>query len=142
MKTTTTSVLKQIFIFSAIMLISNGIAYISPVPMPASVIGLTILFVSLSTNLIKLEQVETLGSYLTSIIAFLFVPSGISLINSLDILKVYGWEIMTVIFVATFIILAATGWSATQLLNLKEKANQKEPAVKYAKPAALKEVQN
>lgn len=142
MKTTTTSLLKQIFIFSAIMLISNGIAYISPVPMPASVIGLIILFVSLSTNLIKLEQVETLGGYLTSIIAFLFVPSGISLINSLDILKVYGWEIMTVIFVATFIILAATGWAATQLLSFKEKAKQKETSINYAKSPALKEVQN
>lgn len=142
MKTKPTALLNQIFIFSAIMLISNGLAFISPIPMPSSVIGLILLFTALSTNFIKLEQVETLGGYLTSIIAFLFVPSGISLINSLDILKVYGWQIMTIIFVATFIILAATGWAATQLLHLKERTARKEPTGAYVKPTQLKEVQS
>ncbi|MFP3671096.1 antiholin-like murein hydrolase modulator LrgA, partial [Priestia sp. SIMBA_032] len=77
--------LSQAFIFSAIMLISNIIATHLPIPMPSSVIGLVILFSLLCLKVIKLEQVESLGTALTGIIGFLFVPSGISVINSLGV---------------------------------------------------------
>ena len=127
------SFLHQAFIFAIIMLISKGIAFILPIPMPASVIGLILLFVALSTNIVKLEQVEGLGTSLTGIISFLFVPSGISLYNSLDILKVYGGPILAIIFIATFIILAITGWSATYLLGLKERSATKEKKLSLVK---------
>lgn len=135
------SFLQQAFIFAIIMLISKGIAFILPIPMPASVIGLILLFLSLSTNIVKLEQVESLGTSLTGIISFLFVPSGISLYNSLDILKVYGGPILAVIFVATFVILAITGWSASYLLGLKERSAKKEKGLAFAKKHSLEEVQ-
>lgn len=135
------SFLQQAFIFAIIMLISKGIAFILPIPMPASVIGLILLFLALSTNIVKLEQVESLGTSLTGIISFLFVPSGISLYNSLDILKVYGGPILAVIFVATFVILAITGWSASYLLGLKERSSKKEKGLAFAKKHSLEEVQ-
>lgn len=127
------SFLHQAFIFAIIMLISKGIAFILPIPMPASVIGLILLFVALSTNIVKLEQVEGLGTSLTGIISFLFVPSGISLYNSLDILKVYGGPILAIIFIATFVILAITGWSATYLLGLKERSSAKDKKFSFLK---------
>ena len=127
------SFLHQAFIFAIIMLISKGIAFILPIPMPASVIGLILLFVALSTNIVKLEQVEGLGTSLTGIISFLFVPSGISLYNSLDILKVYGGPILAIIFIATFVILAITGWSATYLLGLKERSSAKDKKFSFFK---------
>ena len=50
------------------MLISNIIATYLPIPMPSSVIGLVILFSLLCLKVIKLEQVESLGTALTGII--------------------------------------------------------------------------
>ena len=55
-----------------------------PIPMPASVIGLVLMFIALTTGVIKLEQVEAVGTALTNNIGFLFVPAGISVINSLE----------------------------------------------------------
>ena len=43
--------------------------------MPASVIGLVLLFIALCTGIVKLEQVETVGTALTNNISFLFVPA-------------------------------------------------------------------
>ncbi|MBS4162708.1 antiholin-like murein hydrolase modulator LrgA, partial [Klebsiella pneumoniae] len=82
--------LTQAFIFAVIMLVSNGIAGMLPIPIPASVIGLVLLFTLLCTKVIKLEQVESLGTALTSLIGFLFVPSGISDMNSLGVMQEYG----------------------------------------------------
>ena len=84
------SFLSQAFIFSAIMLISNIIATHLPIPMPSSVIGLVILFSLLCLKVIKLEQVESLGTALTGIIGFLFtVPPGKSCSNFFTV-KVYS----------------------------------------------------
>lgn len=135
------SFLQQASIFAIIMLVSKGIAFLLPIPMPASVIGLILLFLALCLKIIKLEQVEAFGTSLTGIISFLFVPSGISLINSLDILSAYGIQIFTVIFVATFVILAITGWGATYLLQAKERTDVEVKQPIFFKKHQLKEVQ-
>ena len=62
--------------------------------MPASVIGMVLLFIGLCTKVVKLEQVEGLGNSLSTVITFLFVPSGISLVNSLGIMQQFGVQII------------------------------------------------
>lgn len=134
----TYSFLQQAFIFAIIMLISNGIAYISPIPLPASVIGMVILFIALCTNLVELNQVEALSNDLSSIIAFLFVPSGISLINSLDLMQHYAFQIVFVILVATVVLLGTTGWSASFFLKVRKNHHSKEKIEKKEKAEAKK----
>lgn len=120
------SFLHQAFILSLILLISNGISAILPIPMPASVIGLVLLFIALCTKIVKLEEVEGISNHLSTIITFLFVPSGISLINSLDIMKTSGLQILFIIFVATFVIMALIGWSASYLLKVRRAHSAKK----------------
>ncbi|AOA01988.1 antiholin-like murein hydrolase modulator LrgA [Carnobacterium maltaromaticum] len=112
--------LQQAFVFAFIMLLANLIVGILPFPMPASVMGLILLFIALCLKIVKLEQVESLGNSLTGLISFLFVPSGISVMNSLGIMGQYGVRIVLIIIIATIILLAITGWTATALLNLKK----------------------
>lgn len=113
--------LTQAFIFAVIMLVSNMIAAIVPIPIPASVVGLVLLFLLLCLKVIKLEQVETLGTSLTSLIGFLFVPSGISVMNSLGVMRQYGLQIVLVILLATIILLGATGLFSQLILSLSGK---------------------
>ncbi|ASB61981.1 antiholin LrgA [Bacillus sp. A053] len=110
--------LTQAFIFAVIMLVSSMIAAIVPIPIPASVVGLVLLFLLLCLKVIKLEQVETLGTSLTSLIGFLFVPSGISVMNSLGVMQQYGLQIVLVILLATIILLGATGLFSQLILSL------------------------
>lgn len=112
--------LQQAFVFAFIMLLANLIVGILSFPMPASVMGLILLFIALCLKIVKLEQVESLGNSLTGLISFLFVPSGISVMNSLGIMGQYGVQIVLIIIIATIILLAITGWTATALLNLKK----------------------
>ena len=72
-------------------------------------------------KVIKLEQVETLGTSLTSLIGFLFVPSGISVMNSLGVMQQYGLQIVLVILLATIILLGATGLFSQLILSLSGK---------------------
>ena len=86
----------QFGIHTAILFVANGISSFFPasLPVPAPVIGLILLYLLLSCHIVKLEWVDSFGSFLISIIGFLFVPSGISLAASLTSWprKAYNWS--------------------------------------------------
>ncbi|MGD7060896.1 antiholin-like murein hydrolase modulator LrgA [Bacillus altitudinis] len=118
--------LSQAFIFATVMFVSNLISMYLPIPMPASVIGLVLLFILLTTKIVKLEQVEQLGSSLTGLISFLFVPSGISVIQSLGVMQEVGVQVVGVIIIATIMLLAATGLFSQLLMQLTERPQQRQ----------------
>ncbi|PRS31264.1 antiholin-like murein hydrolase modulator LrgA [Bacillus pumilus] len=118
--------LSQAFIFATVMFVSNLISMYLPIPMPASVIGLVLLFVLLTTKVVKLEQVEQLGTSLTGLISFLFVPSGISVIQSLGVMQEVGVQVVGVIIIATIMLLAATGLFTQLLMQLSEKPQKRK----------------
>lgn len=126
--------LSQAFIFATVMFVSNLISMYLPIPMPASVIGLVLLFVLLTTKIVKLEQVEQLGTSLTGLISFLFVPSGISVIQSLGVMQEVGVQVVGVIIIATIMLLAATGLFSQLLMQLSERP-QKRKEIKESKSA-------
>lgn len=99
----------QVTVITLILLISKVLEGIMPIPMPASVIGLMLLFVALCTGIIKLAQVETVGSALVNHIGLLFVPAGISVINSLGIISAHPFLILGLIFISTVMLLVSTG---------------------------------
>ncbi|WEG73970.1 antiholin-like murein hydrolase modulator LrgA [Vagococcus intermedius] len=114
------SFLQQAFVFTVIMLLSNVVSKFLFIPIPASVLGLVFLFFALVFKIIKLEHVESLGGLLTGLVSFLFVPSGISVVKSLGIMKDSGIQIVLTIFIATVLLLAVTGWSTILLLRIRK----------------------
>lgn len=116
---------QQALTLSVILFISKIIEAIMPIPMPASVIGLVLLFIALCTGIVKLEQVESVGTALTNNISFLFVPAGISVINSLPILSKSPILIILLIIISTIFLLVCTGY-ASQLLVTKSLFPSKE----------------
>ena len=115
----------QVLTIVAVLFVSKIIESFMPIPMPASVIGLVLLFIALCTGIVKLGQVETVGTALTNNIGFLFVPAGISVINSLPILKQSPILIILLIIISTLLLLICTGF-ASQLLVTKSLFPSKE----------------
>lgn len=116
---------QQALTIAVILFISKIIEAFMPIPMPASVIGLVLLFIALCTGIVKLEQVESVGTALTNNISFLFVPAGISVINSLAILSKSPILIILLIIISTIFLLVCTGY-ASQLLVTKSLFPSKE----------------
>ena len=116
---------QQALTLAVILFISKIIEAVMPIPMPASVIGLVLLFIALCTGIVKLEQVESVGTALTNNISFLFVPAGISVINSLPILSKSPILLILLIIISTIFLLVCTGY-ASQLLVTKSLFPSKE----------------
>ncbi len=80
-----------------------------PLPIPASIYGLVIMLISLSTGIIKLEQVSSAGNFMLDIMPVMFIPSAVGLITIWsDIVHI----VIPLIFIAlltTVLVMAATG---------------------------------
>ena len=86
-------ILIQMGIFAGVLfvssLISAWLVAVAPkFPVPTPVLGLIILYLLLTFHIVKVEWVDKFATFMIGMIAFLFVPSGIQLTASLDIMKV------------------------------------------------------
>lgn len=109
-------ILKAFFIYLIVLFISYTISFLlsksfPKFPVPTPLIGLVLLYASLEFKLIKVEDIEGVSSVLIGLIGFLFVPSGISIMVSLDILKAEGLQLITLIILSTIIMLLSVAWT-------------------------------
>ncbi len=111
----------QLSIYAAILLVSQLISDLLPksLPIPSTVIGLILMYLLLTSHLIKLEWVDSLASLLISMIGFMFVPSGISLAANLGIMKAEGLQLVIVICLSTIIMLVVVTYVTSLILNLE-----------------------
>ncbi|RAI81190.1 antiholin-like protein LrgA [Macrococcoides goetzii] len=132
----------QAIVISVILLISKIIESFMPIPMPASVIGLVLLFICLCTGIVKLGQVERVGTALTDNIGLLFVPAGISVVKSLGLISEHPFLIIGLIFISTLLLLLCTGFFSQMIVmttERKEKSTVKnEKEVKNYRKAEVR----
>lgn len=88
-----------IFLFSLMGEILSAVIS-SVVAIPGSVIGMVLLFLALHFNLIKMEQVDEVGTWLTDNMAIFFVPAGVGLMTNFDVLA-ESWLQLLIIMVVT-----------------------------------------
>lgn len=69
----------------------------------------------------KLEQVEKFGDLMISLIAFMFVPSGVQLAGSLDLMKREGLQDIIVSVLATIIILVVIAYVGALVIKIHQK---------------------
>lgn len=67
-------------------LVGEALQRILPLPIPASVYGLVLLFAALCTGIVKLEQVKDVGAFLTSILPILFVAPTVGILEHWDLI--------------------------------------------------------
>lgn len=116
-------ILVQMAIFAAILFVSGLISALFPKSfvVPASLIGMIILYILLATHIVKLEWVEKFGDFMIGLIAFLFVPSGVQLAGSLGLMKREGLQDIIVIIISTIILLVVIAYVGAFFIKLHQK---------------------
>ena len=74
--------LSQFLIILGFTFVGEALQRIIPLPIPASIYGLTLLFAALCLKLVKLEQVAEVGAFLRSILPMLFVAPAVSIVEN------------------------------------------------------------
>jgi len=111
--------LKQFLIIVGISCVGDFLKMLIPLPVPASIYGMMILFAGLCTGLIPLDNVKDAGKFLIEIMPVMFIPAGVGLITAWDVLRPILWQIVLVTVVSTVAVMAAGG-RCTQFMLAKK----------------------
>ena len=113
--------MKQIGLIATISFIAELLHFFIPLPIPASVYGMVMLFVALCLGIIKLSQVENVADWMLSIMPIFFIAPSVGLINSFDSIKGQVLPLVTICFVSTVVVTALTGLIAQGVIRIQKK---------------------
>ena len=115
--------LRQFAIICAISLFGEGLHALIPLPIPASIYGIILLFFALETKLLPLHAIRETSAFLIDIMPILFVPAGVGLLDKWGVLKGVLVPFVIIVLVSTFAVMAAAG-HATQAVLRREKKKE------------------
>lgn len=117
--------LKQFIIILGISFAGEFIKYVLPLPIPASIYGMVILFVGLLTGVIKLDMVKDTGKFLIEIMPVMFIPAGVGLMNAWEELVPIIVPVGIITVVTNITVMAAAGRTSQWMIR-REKNKEKE----------------
>ena len=110
--------LNQFLIILGFTLLGEVLQRVVPLPIPASVYGIVLLFLSLCFGLVKVEQVKDAGGFLTSILPVLFVSPIVGILENWGLIKSAVVPIVLLTLASTVLTFAISG-TVTQALVKK-----------------------
>lgn len=93
------------------------------VVIPGSIIGMILLFILLQTKIIKLESIKEISDFFLENMAIFFIPAGVSLIKSLNLIADNILVLIITIGISTTIVMYITGFIVEKMIQKKAKEN-------------------
>ena len=107
----------QILIILGFTLAGEALQRLVPLPIPASVYGLALLFTALCLKLVRLEQVKEAGTFLTSILSVLFVSPTVGIVDDWELIREDLLPILLLLTASTVLTFAVSGRLAQHFLK-------------------------
>lgn len=117
--------LRQFLIIACISLLGEVLRAIIPLPIPASVYGLVLLFAALMTGVIRLEQIKTAADFLIAIMPVMFIPAAVGLLGAWESLQPVLVPVCVITAVSTVFVMGVTG-RVTQRVQRAGKSDGKQ----------------
>lgn len=100
--------------------VSEIIHELLPLPIPASIYGIIIMFLLLETGVLKPESVRETGKFLIEIMPVMFIPAAVGLIDSWDLIapSIVSYVVVTV--VSTLLVMGVSGIVTQAVIRRKK----------------------
>ena len=117
---------KQFVIIIAISFIGEFLKYVLPLPVPASIYGMVLMFAALITGVLKLDDVKDTAKFLIEIMPLMFIPAGVGLMVSWNTLRPLLILVAIITVVTIITVMIVSGHTAQFVLNRQEKGGKKD----------------
>ena len=101
--------IKQITLIFLFSFLGEVCRAVIPLPIPASIYGMVLLFAALSLGIVKLAQVKDAGGFLTSVLPVLFIAPVVNLMDCWARMKDAVVPLTVIVLVTTVIVFGAAG---------------------------------
>lgn len=113
--------IKQFALIALITFLGEILNLLLPLPVPASIYGMILLFVGLMTGLVKLPQIEETADLLLGVMPIFFISPTVSIMSSIGMIKDNLFGVLLTCIVSTIVVMAVTGWVAQLVMKRSEK---------------------
>lgn len=111
----------QFTIILLITFIGEALYKLIPLPVPAGIYGMALMFAALCTKILPLDAVEETGDFLIEIMPVMFIPAGVGLMDSWVEMKTMLVPAVISVTIVTCIVMAAAGWGAQGVMRLENR---------------------
>lgn len=91
---------------------------------PGSIVGMLLLFLLLQFKVLNLSSIENVSGFFLDNMAIFFIPAGVSLIKSLDLIRENVLVLLLVICLSTLIVMYTTGIIVEKMIKKKEEGQK------------------
>lgn len=107
--------LRGLSLLLLLQIAGEGLTRLLSLPFPGPVVGMVLLLIALQWAWIR-EPVAAVAEMLLAHLSLLFVPVGVGVITHLGLVSQFGWQLLLVIVLSTWIGLAVTAVVLRRLL--------------------------
>ncbi len=107
--------IKELAVILAVSFAGEVLNRLIPLPVPAGIYGIVMLFLLLFTKLLPMSAVEKTGDFLIEIMPLMFIPAAVGLISSWGSIKDSVVAYVVIALVSTVVVMAVAGVT-TQLI--------------------------
>ncbi|MCC8141412.1 MAG: CidA/LrgA family protein [Lachnospiraceae bacterium] len=116
----------QFLIILAFSFAGEVLHFFIPLPVPASIYGIVLLFLFLEFGILPEKAVAETGLFLVRIMPILFIPAVVGIMDSWDILQSSWLTYLITLVISTFVVMAVSGGVTQLVINRRKKNAGKE----------------
>ena len=113
--------MKQFGIILLISFVGEILEKWIPLPIPASIYGIILLFLCLKLNIIPHEAVHEIGKFLIEIMPLMFIPAAVGLLETWDVIAPAWLEYVAVTVISTWVVMIVSGRVTQFVIRRKRK---------------------
>lgn len=113
----------QFLIIAAFAFIGELLHWFIPLPIPASIYGIVLLFIALELKWVKVSDIREVSSFLIAVMPIMFIPAAAGLMEAWGAVKSSVWEYALITIVSTFVVMGVSG-AVTQFVIWRGKKNE------------------
>lgn len=99
----------QFLIIAAFAFVGELLHWFIPLPIPASIYGIVLLFIALELKWVKVSDIREVSSFLIAVMPIMFIPAAAGLMESWGAVKSSVWEYALITIVSTFVVMGVSG---------------------------------
>lgn len=117
--------LKQFGIIIAFSFVGEILHELIPLPIPASIYGIVLLFLALETGILPVDEVKETGKFLVAIMPVMFIPAAVGLMESWGMIQERLAAYVVITVVTTVLVMAVSGLVTQAVIRRKKGKEEK-----------------
>ena len=105
-------IMKYVFQFLVIMVfafVGEMLRYFIPLPVPASIYGIVLLFLALEFKVVKVSDIKETSNFLIAIMPLMFLPPAVGVIESWSLIRGAWLPYAVITLVSTVVVMGVSG---------------------------------